>query len=634
MKFFRDKKNSWLMKGILILTALSFVSLFRTRGFIDELPTQNKPIATIADRKITMHDYVREFRNKAESVRRISHRPFSVQDAVDAGMLSPVLREMLSRAVMEEIANKLNLAVSDDTVRETLRSMPAFMDYDGSFSYSAFKNYISERVMTEQEYVNSVFVDMRAAQLLNAAGMVTVIPNEIVEMTYRIQGEKRAADAFFISPKEMKVSGKPSQADMERLYKELSEELIAPEYRTITVMAITPEAVSKQIQVSEEELQEIYNENRDSYTTEEIRDVDQMLFTSQEEAEEAYAALEKGMDFMDAAKKLARQTTEQTKLGDMTPSTATGEWADIVFSMKKGEYSQPVQTAFGWQILRVNKITPKVERNFKEAKKDLEQKVIAASVYDRLQELSVTLDDKLGAGERLEDVAAAAGLPVKTYTMIDSSGVDENGKVADISKAALSTAFVSEVGRESPMIEEGASYYVVRVDDVRDPVLKTLDKSKPEIMAAWTEERQKEEAKKTAKNIENRLKKGESVQSIAKTKGVTYKRFNGLNRRNQDLPTSVTYMLFSKKTGTPVSAVSQNGYVVARAVKVIPADPKKDAIGVAELRRQMKEITASEKTDAVIADYSQYLGLQVHEDAFKSAVTFLSQKPKEPDDDY
>lgn len=634
MKFFRDQKNSWLMKGILILTALSFVSLFRTRGFINEFPAQNKPVITIADRKITMHDFVKEFRNKAEAVRRTSRRPFSVQDAVEAGMLEPVLREMLSRAVMEETANELNLAVSDETVRETMRNMPAFMDYDGSFSYSAFKNHLSERAMTEQEYVDAMFIEMRAAQLLNAAQSATVVPDEIVEMTYRIQGEKRVADTFFISPKEMKVAGKPSQADMERLYKELSEELIAPEYRTITVMAITPEAVSKQIQISEEELQEIYNENRDSYTTEEIRDVDQMLFTSQEEAEEAYAALEKGMDFMDAAKKMAKQTAEQTKLGDMTPSTATGEWADIVFSMKKGEYSQPVQTAFGWQILRVNKITPKVERNFKEAKKELEQKVIAATVYDKLQELSVTLDDRLGAGERLEDVAASAGLPVKTYTMIDSSGVDENGKTANISKAALSTAFVSEAGRESPMIEEGASYYVVRVDDIRDPVLKTMDKSKPEIMAAWTEERQKEEAKKTAKNVEERLKKGENARSVAKMKGVTYKRFDGLSRRNQDLPASVTYMLFSKKTGEPVSAAAQNGYVVARAVKVIPADPEKDAIGMAELRRQMKEIAAAEKADVVINDYSRFLGMQIYQDAIQNTFAFLSQKPQEQEDDY
>lgn len=634
MKFFRDKKNSWLMKGILILTALSFVSLFRTRGFIDEFPTQNKPVATIADKKITMHDYIKEFRKQAETVRRISNRSFSVQDAVNAGMMAPVLSEMLSRAVVREIADQLNLAVSDDTVRETLRSMPAFMDYDGSFSYSAFKNFISERGMTEPEYINAMFIEMRANQLLNAAQTVTSVPDEIVEMTYRIQGEKRAADAFFVSPKDMKVSGKPSQADMERLYKELSEELIAPEYRTITVMAITPEAVARQIQVSEEELQEIYNENRDDYTTEEIRDVDQMLFTSQEEAEEAFAALEKGMDFMEAAQKLARQTTEQTKLGDMTPSTATGEWADIVFSMKKGEYSQPVQTAFGWQILRVNKITPKVERNFAEAKKDLEEKVIASTVYDRLQELSVTLDDRLGAGERLEDVAASAGLPVKTYAMVDSAGIDENGKAADISKAALSTAFVSDVGRESPMIEEGASYYVVRVDDVRDPVLKTPDKSKPEIMAAWTEERQKEEAKKTVKRIEERLKKGEKPLSIAKTKGVTYKRFDGLNRRNQDLPASVTYMLFSKKTGEPVSAASQNGYVVARAVKVIPADPKKDAIGMAELRRQMKEAASAEKADTIIEDYSRSLGLQLYQDAIKSVETFLLQKPKNQEDDY
>lgn len=44
LKFFRDQKNSWLMKGILILTALSFVSLFGSGRFLEKSPTRAKPL--------------------------------------------------------------------------------------------------------------------------------------------------------------------------------------------------------------------------------------------------------------------------------------------------------------------------------------------------------------------------------------------------------------------------------------------------------------------------------------------------------------------------------------------------------------------------------------------------------------
>ena len=54
LKFFRDQKNSWLMKGILILTALSFISLFRWGNVAEQIPDEGKAIAVVAGKKITV----------------------------------------------------------------------------------------------------------------------------------------------------------------------------------------------------------------------------------------------------------------------------------------------------------------------------------------------------------------------------------------------------------------------------------------------------------------------------------------------------------------------------------------------------------------------------------------------------
>ena len=65
LKFFRDQKNSWLMKGILILTALSFVSLFGTGRFLEKIPDESKPVAVVAGRKITVADFVGEVNRRS-----------------------------------------------------------------------------------------------------------------------------------------------------------------------------------------------------------------------------------------------------------------------------------------------------------------------------------------------------------------------------------------------------------------------------------------------------------------------------------------------------------------------------------------------------------------------------------------
>lgn len=634
LKFFRDQKNSWLMKGILILTALSFVSLFGSGRFLEKIPDEGKAIAKIHGEKITVAEFVNEVNHKVRSLSNITQKPFTIQDFVQSGMLISLFNQMISRSVMQAAVDDLNITVSDQAVRDEIKDMPVFTDYDGSFSMAAYKQYLSDMGISEKRFIDDAFLDMRAQQLTNAAKTVTIVPQKTAETLYSLQNEKRTADVFTITPADIRIKGNPNKEDQERLYKELSDDLIAPEYRTFTVMYLTLEDVAKKIKISEEELLEVYNENKDSYAIEEIRDVDQMLFTSKEEADEAYAALQKGQDFMEVAKKYANQTEDQTKLGDLTPSTATGDWADVVFSVKKGEIVPPVQTAFGWQILRVNKITPKVEKQFKDVRDEIEQKLIDSMAYDTLSETAVALDDRFGAGETIEEVAQSTGYPVKKYTLIDPAGSDESGKQIDISKTVLATAFLSEPGRETPMTEEGSDYFVLRIDDVKEPALKPIEKSQKEIKAAWIAEKQRKKAQEIVKTIEKDLNKGVAPKTIAQKTGAKYKRISGITRRDTQLPVSATYQLFNKPLKEPFFVPAESKFLVLKGIKTQKVDPKKDQIGVAELRRMMQEQTAAEKSDAILGDFADYLKLEINENIAQKAFSYITKSAQDSEEDY
>ncbi len=633
LKFFRDQKNSWLMKGILILTAVSFVSFFGSGHFLEKIPDEGKAVAKVSGKKITVAQFVDEVNHEVRSLSHMMQKPFTVRDAVQSGMLISMFNQMVSRLVMQAATDDLNLAVSDETVRKTISQMPMFTDYDGVFSLAAYKQYLSDMGISEKRFIDDAFLDIRARQLTNAAEKATLVPSGLVDMLYRLQNEKRTADVFTITPANLKIKGVPSKSEQERIYKELSDDLIAPEYRTFTVMYLTLDDVSKKIKISEEELLEVYNENKDSYAIEEIRDVDQMLFSTKEEADEAYAALQKGQDFMAVAKKYANQTEEQTKLGDLTPSTATGDWADVVFAAQKGEVIAPVQTVFGWQILRVNKITPKVEKQFKDVRDEIEQKLISSTAYDTLTETAVALDDRFGAGETIEEVAASTGYPVRKYTLVDPTGTNENGKKADVSETVLATAFSSDPGRETPMTEEGSGFFVLRVDDVKDPALKPIEKAQKEIKAAWTTEKQNEKARQIMQTVERDLNKGVSPKTIAQKTGAKYKRLSGLTRRSNQLPVSAMYQIFNKPLKEVISIPSPSEYLVIKTIKTQPADPAKDRIGVDELRRLMQEQSAGEKSDAILSDFADYLNLQVNENIAHKAFSYITKTTQEDADE-
>lgn len=631
LKFFRDQKDSWLVKGILILTALSFMSLFGIQG-MSEMRQRNKAVIKVGGKSITTQEFLNAFNQKLETLNRMTDNRYTINDAIDGGMLMMTLNELSSRKIMETAAERLHLTISDDAVRSVIRQMPAFMGFDGNFSREAYNEYLRNMAKTENQFVSEMFLDLKTAQLAGAARAATVVPKDIAETAYRLRNEKRNAEVFTVSTKDISVTAKPTQEELQKLYEEMSEDLIAPEYRSISVMYLTLDDVASKIQISDEELRELYNENKDDYTIEEIRDVDQMLFMSEEEADKAFKALQKGQDFMKVAEKFANQTTDQTRLGDITPSTATGDWADVVFTAKRGEVVGPVETAFGWQILRVNKIIPKVERKFAEVKKELAEKIKAASAFDQLMEMSVELDDRLGAGESLESVSKSAGLTLKKYNMVDSMGTDENGKEVDIAKSILSVAFISEPSRESPMIEEGNSFFVLRVDDIRDPTLKSLNKAMPQIKTAWKEQKQKEAAREIVKKVEERLKKGDKTSQIAQMKAVSYKAEKDLQRDNTVLPSAATYSLFAADKGKVISTPALGGYVVARVTKITPADPKKDIIGVHELRLQMADEIAREKADSLLTDFGAEYELSIDENAVAQAFSYISRPVEEGED--
>lgn len=78
---------------------------------------------------------------------------------------------------------------------------------------------------------------------------------------------------------------------------------------------------------------------------------------------------------------------------------------------------------------------------------------------------------------------------------------------------------------------------------------------------------------------------------------------------------------------------AQSEYLVIKAVKSSSADPEKDQVGVAELRRLMQEQTAGEKSDAILADFADYLKLQVNEETTHKAFSYITKTTQENADE-
>ncbi|MCQ2915055.1 MAG: SurA N-terminal domain-containing protein [Alphaproteobacteria bacterium] len=627
LSFFRNQKDTWVVKGILVLTALSFCSFFGIQG-MTEMRMRNRTIVKLSGKSLKIQDFYNAYYKKLETLRKLGGKDLSTDDELNTSLMLTTLNELASQAVVDKVIEHQYITITDDAVRAAVRQLAMFTGLDGQFNQTLFNEYLRQSGKTENEFIKEMFTQMEIAQLAQAVRATTFIPNEFAMTGFKLAQEQRDFDVFTIDPKNIKVDAKPSQADLKKIYEELSEDLMAPEYRDLTVMTLTLQDVANKIKFSDEELEDYYKEHKDDFTKEEIRNLDQMLFSTEDQAKAAFKAINDGKSFEYVAKEIAKQTEEQTHLGDITQSTATVEWPSDVFEAKKGAVVGPVSTSFGWQIIRINKITPKVERSFASVKKEIETKLKMADAFDKMVDLSVSLDDRLGAGETLEEIAKSENLKLNRFKGVTQEGKNAKGDViVGLNSEVLSTAFQMDEKVDSPMIEGENVFYVVRVDTVKYPELKTLEQAKDEVVAAWKSERQDELARELLKKVEKELDKKTAVSTIKLIPGINYEKLSNQKRDDNNLPKQMVYGLFNKAVGEYTIASENGKHVVARVARVNELkDVKLDNKDFVKQYSDMLNKASEDRMATLLSAFGEDFGLTIKEDAADIAFKALRKK--------
>src|SRR5699024_3789042 len=92
-------------------------------------------------------------------------------------------------------------------------------------------------------------------------------------------------------------------------------------------------------------------------------------------ADEVYEKAKSGEDFAKLAKEYSQDPGSQESggsLGEFSKGSMVEEFEKVAFSMKEGEISQPVETQFGYHIIKVNK---KIKLDYDKVKAEMKQEL-------------------------------------------------------------------------------------------------------------------------------------------------------------------------------------------------------------------------------------------------------------------
>lgn len=155
-------------------------------------------------------------------------------------------------------------------------------------------------------------------------------------------------------------------------------DLIEQAQNKILVAKLIQLEVDNKLQMDTEEAQRFYDIHKDEFLTPLMLRASHILVKTREEADALKAELDTGGDFEEAARRKSIDPTgiRGGDLGFFQKGQFVPEFEQAVFSMNKGELKGPVQSQFGWHIIKLTDRVEPTQRSFDTVKSRIEERLI------------------------------------------------------------------------------------------------------------------------------------------------------------------------------------------------------------------------------------------------------------------
>jgi len=574
----RSFARSWI-SGIFLV---GLAATFGLWGIADVFQgSSDTSVATVGAEKIPAAIFQRDFTNV---------RNRATQQA--GGQLSPdmarvlgqqILQRTIDESALEQAVTNKGLMASDDQVRATIQQVSAFKGPLGAFDRTTFLEVLGRAGYTEDSYIADTRADIMRNQLVaTVANGIQPSPG-YAAMVFLYLNERRAVQYVTLPVSAAGSIPNPDDATLTAYIKAHSSQFSTPEYRDVTYASIGPDDLMNQVQVSDDQLRAQYELKKDTYQIPEKRDIEQIAFPDEAGAKAARAQIDAGKSFADIAAARGLKPSDIAQ-GTQTLSDLGPDRGPAAFGVPVNGVTKPVKFIVGWVLIHVTKITPGVNKTFDDMKASLRQDALKQLAANKISDVVNAFEDARAGGDTLADAAKKVGMHV-----VHVPAVDQNGLAPDGSKVQMPTepeflpqVFKAEAGDEGdPFGASDEKQFVLKVNGVTPPKLKSLDSVRADVTAAWiAQERSKRLADK-AKTLAAQATAAHSLSGVAASLSATVQSSGALAR---ETPTGafanpLIDEIFSTPAATAVfgPTIKGDSYVVALVTGVAhPPVPQGD----------------------------------------------------------
>ncbi len=521
--------NRRFIQVVMVIIVLPF-AFFGIESYFSQSGSSTY-VASVGEQKISQQEYARALDNQQQRLREAlgGRADPALLDSPDmrASVLNTLIRE---RLLVSEAADT-GMTVANAELQAAIAAIPAFQE-NGKFSLGLYENFLRNQNLPAKTFEQSIKQGLLQERLIGAYAETALVPDRVAERIIRLNEQQREVSQVLVSPDQFLTQIK-LEADAAKTYYDLHQaEFQIPEQARVEYLALSLDKLAGQVEISDEELQTYYREHAAEYEKPEEREASHILISAAADADEKTrtAAKTKAQQSAEQAKKDPKNFAELAKKNSQDPGSAekggdlgsfrrgamVKPFEDAVFSMKVGEIAGPVESPFGYHIIKLNAIKPGGKSGFDEVRKQIEAELRKQKAGARFAEAAENFSNLVyEQSDSLKPAAEATKLEIQTSPLISRKGAE----LPLLNNEKLLEALFSEDAlinkRNTEAIEVAPNTLVsARVIEHKPARLRPFEDVKAEISKRLLFEEAGRRARQDAEAKLTQLQKGEDAKLI------------------------------------------------------------------------------------------------------------------------
>ena len=626
-------RNKRIVQVILAFLVLPFAfvgvdSYVRTAG-------GDKDVATVGGQSISPQDFENALRSQQQQMQRALGKNFDPAMFDNPEVRQQVLDGVVNQRLLQVTAQDMKLTAPDAQMSKVILEIPDFQD-GGKFSLSKYDEVLKLNGMNRASYEQRLRGDLAQQPLQDVLGRTNFASAAQATLYQKLTEQAREIQVATIDPIAFMAQAKVDDAQVKAEYEKSPDSYRAPEQVKVEYLQLNQAALQSAVTATADEIKSEYDKRVKEFSAPEERRASHILLSFEKDDKgqaktasrdavkiEADAIMKQVTGatpdkFADLAKQKSKDPGSAAQGGDLGffgRGQMVKPFEEAVFAMKPGDIRGPIESDFGYHIIRLTETKPERVRPLEEVRAQIEGEIKQQKAGKLFSESAEKFQNRVyEQSDSFARIAEELKLQVKKTEWLTRSQIQAlaagNPKFAE---AVFSSASIA-AKKNSEAIDLGNNSLIsARVLEHKPSAVRPLDDVKAQI----TQQLQRRLATELA------LKAGAEKLAASKSgndAGLTFSPVQKLLRQtalpnvNQALSKTAFAADLSKGAAVVGGTNDAGGYTIAKVVKVVEpeaATPEK----LKSLSQRLASQGGGDLTNSYLAALKEHIKVEVKKGA-------------------